>query len=228
MQFRILLFVAIALGLAQASFADTVTASAGSSSCTNSAGSPTPVDYGPPYGIVLYTAFSCSLYDDASSYTFDLTPLLTQGGANAYDNYVVPGYTVVINGDPNTISAGDTDDAALYNESLWDTVLYWPGDQDAGYASDSLTVFEPGDFPSALAVQTFDDSIYDYYYGPGNYEESDFFVEATGSETVYAPGPNEYDVYAAPESGTMPLLGTGLAMLGLVVLKKRRGAPQAA
>ena len=222
MRFRILFLIAVALGIAQTSFADTSTASSGASSCTNSAGSPTSVDFGPPYGIVLYTAFTCSLYDDASSYTIDLTPLMTQGGANLSDNLVGAGYVTVINGDPNVISAGDTDDAALYNESLWDTVLYWPGDQDAGAASDTLTVYEAGDFPSAATMQTFDENLY------GTGIDSEFFIEATGPETVDTPYPNEYDIYASPEPGSMPLLALGLAMLAGLIAVRRRAARQVA
>ena len=224
MRFRILFLIALALalGTAQTSFADTSAASSGASSCTNSAGSPTAVDFGFPYGIVLYTAYTCSLYDDASTYTIDLTPLLTQDGANLYDNLVGAGYFTVINGDPNAISAGDTDDAALYNESLWDTVLYFPGDQDAGTASDTLTVYEAGDFPSAATVQTFDENL----YGAG--ADSEFFIEAAGPETVYTPYPNEYDIYGASEPGSMPLLAIGLAMLAGLIAVRRRAAQQPA
>jgi hypothetical protein len=223
MRFRILLFITVAFALAKTSYAGTI------SSCANSAGSPTDV------GGTLYTSFTCSLYNDASSYTINLTSLMTQGGANLYDNIVGAGYLVVINGDPNTLSAGDTNEAALYNESLWKAVLFWPGDQASGSGSDSLTMYWPGAFPTASTVQTVDEFLYG---GPGS--DSSFFVAATGSETVYAPGEgdpgvtffNEYDIYttpvSTPEPGTMLLLCSGLAMLGGVVLRRRRGALRAA
>jgi hypothetical protein len=206
-----LLFVSLALALAQTSFGDTSTANNGSiSSCTNLPSSPTNV-----FG-TLYTQFDCSLYNDVSSYTIDLTPLMEEGGANLYDNLVGPGYTVVINGDPNTLP---DDNTGLFNTSLWEAVLFWPGDQDAGTASDSLTVYWPGAgaFPTVSDVQTLDYSL----YGTGN--DPEFFVQSTGAETVYAPGRNEYDVYV-PEPGVMLLLGFQLALAGGVILKMRRGA----
>src|ERR1039458_8242664 len=152
MKFRVLALVAFALAFPYTSFAGTVSAGGTSSTCTNTSSSPTNVQD------TLYTAFTCSLYNDASShtYTFDLTPLMEEGGASLYDNLVGAGYVVVINADPITVSSNDTNDAALYDESLWAAVLYWPGDQDAGTASDSLTVYWPSAFPSASLVQAFD------------------------------------------------------------------------
>jgi len=188
------------------------TSSAGTiSSCANQPGSPTDS------GGTLYTQFTCSLYNDASSYTIDLTPVMTQGGASLYDNLVGPGYVVVMNGNPNVVSASDTNDAALYDESLWVAVLYWPGDQDAGTASDSLTVYWPTAFPTASVVQTFDENL----YGAG--ADSGFFRESTPPETVYAPGANEYDIFTTPipEPATLALFGAGLGLLGFA--RRRRG-----
>jgi hypothetical protein len=218
MKIRTLLFIALALAVAPMSFGATVSGSGGTiSSCTNLPSSPTNV------GGTLYTQLDCSLYNDVSSYSFDLTPLMEQDGANLYDNLVGAGYIVVINGDPNTLP---DDGTGLFNQTLWVAVLYWPGDQDAGTASDSLTMYWSGDplFPTPLEVQTLDDSLY------GTGIDPEFFVQSTPPETVYAPagiGGDEYDIYV-PEPGTMLLLGSGLAVLGGVVLRRRRAARRAA
>jgi hypothetical protein len=218
MRIRAWLFIALALALAQTSFGDISTASNGSiSSCANLSSSPTTI------AGTLYTQFDCSLYNDASSYSIDLTPLMEQGGASLSDNIVGAGYIVVINGDPSTLSDSDL---GLYNQSLWDTVLFWPGDQAGGYGSDSLTVYWPGAFPTVSTVRTFDQNINDYYGDP--FQDSDFFVQSTGAETVYAPYTDEYDIISTPEPGAMLLLGSCLAMLGGVVLKRRGGARRAA
>jgi hypothetical protein len=216
--FLLPLAFAVALVLAQPSFADTATASAGASSCTNSAPAPVNIEG------TLYNSFVCNLYDDASTYSINLTALMVQGGATLNNNLVGPGYLVVINGDPNVISSGDTDDAALYNESLWDTVVYWPGDQDAGTASDTVTVYEAGDFPDASTVQTLDEDLY------GSGADSEFFIEQSGFDSVYSTQTsdpanfNVYNIYSAPESGTLSLLAVGLASLGVLVLMRRRAA----
>src|SRR5271157_1202440 len=82
-----------------------------------------------------------------------------------------------------------------------------------------------GALPAASTVQSYDQAL----YGVGI--DSDFFIQYTPPETVYQPcGPgcsDEYDVYL-PEPGTILLLGSGLAMLGGVVLKRRRAAGRAA
>ena len=197
----------LALAVPQVSFADTA------SSCTN--GPNNPVDYGPPYGTVVYTDFVCSLYQDASSYTIDLTPNMSFDGANASDNYVGPAYFVLIDGDPNTLS---DDSSGLWNQSLWAAVLYWPGDQDAGTASDSLTVYWAGDpsFPTVSDVQTFDDNLY------GTGIDPEFFIQENYPETVYGPYPNEYDIYPAPEPSSLLLLGTGLLGLAFVVFQRTK------
>jgi hypothetical protein len=214
MKIRALLFIALALALAQTSFGDVSTANNGSiSSCANLPTSPTSVDY------VLYTQFDCSLYNDVSSYTINLTSLMEEGGANLFDNVVGAGYVVVINGDPNVL---DDDNTGLFNQSLWAAVLFWPGDQDAGTASDSLTVYWPGAFPTVSDVQTLDYSLY------GTGDDPEFFVQSTGAVTVYAPAAyDEYDIIT-PEPGVMLLLCFDLAMLGGVVLRMRRRACRAA
>jgi hypothetical protein len=201
-----LFFVALAFAVAQTSFGGTI------SSCANLPSSPVNE------GGTLYTQWDCSLYNDASSYTISLTPLETQGGAEFYTNLVSAGYIVVINGDPNTLP---DDTTGLYNQSLWEAVLFFNGDQDAGTASDSLTVYWQGAFPTASTVQNYDDIL----YGPGI--DSEFFVQSTGAETVYLPDANnEYDIYATPEPRSM-LLGSCLAMLAGVLLRRRSALSRA-
>lgn len=223
MRIRALFFIALALVLAQTSFGGTVAGSGGTiSSCTNWPGSPITEPPPPdPLG-VLYTQFTCSLYGDVSSYTFDLTSLLTEGGALLSDNALASAYVVVINGDPASLP---DDSTGLYNQSLWQTVLFSPGDRGAGYTSDTLTVYWPAAF-SLIAdnVQTYDENL----YGTGS--DSGFFIPATPPETVYTPDLNEYeyDIYNTPEPGTIALLGFGLALLGGAVLKRRRTAGRAA
>src|ERR1039458_836386 len=159
--------------------------SANVSSCANRSTSPVTGSDG-----ILYTQFVCSLYYDASSNTIDLTSVMTQGGANLLDNTVGAGYLVVINGDPTTLADNST---GLLNQNLWAAVLFWPGDQWAGSASDSLTMYWPGTFPTTTDVLNLDDSLY-----PGN-PDSAFFVQSTPPETVYAPdgvgGDHEYHVF---------------------------------
>ena len=206
MRIQALFFTTLALALAQTSFADV-------SGCVNRSTSPITI------GDIVYTQFDCSLYNDASTYTIDLKPLMTQGGASLSDNLVGPGYEVVINGDPNTLAPDST---GLFNQNLWVAVLYWPGDQDTGSASDSLTVYWPGAFPTASDVQTFDMNLYP------DAAVSDFFIPRTGDLTVYAPGNDgtnvNYDAYSVitPEPGAVLLLGFQLAILGGVVLGMRR------
>ena len=185
------------------------------SSCVNQPGSPTNS------GGTLYTQFTCSLYNDASSYSIDLTPLMTQDGALLSDNVVGAGYVIVLNGDPLVVSAGDTNEAALFNQSLWEAVLFWPGDQNAGQTSDSLTVYWPTAFPAASVVQTFDENLY-------GLPDSAFFVQSMGSETVYAPyAPgigNEYDIYV-PEPSSLSLFGAALLSLAGFAAYRRRKQP---
>ena len=233
MRIRALLFTALALVLAQASSGATIGASAGSSSCTNLPGAP----FNPSGdGTTLLAYFSCSLYPDASTYSFspNLQSLMTEGGAALGDNLVGAGYFVVINGDPNTLP---NDGTGLYNESLWQTVLFFSGDFGGGLTSDNLTVYWPSAFPGGFpaTVQTYNDNILTAYGLTG--DDSAFFIQFTPPETVYQPGApctdfspcsNEYDIYTTPEPGTILLLASGLAMLGGVVLKRRRTARPAA
>jgi hypothetical protein len=190
----------LALAVPQMSFADST------SGCVN----------GPNNNVqgTLYTNFVCSLYPSASSYTIDLTPNLTYDGADLYTNLLGPGYEVDINGDPFSLS---DDSSGLWNQSLWTAVLYWPGDQDEGTASDSLTVYFAGvaGFPSVSDVQTLDGSL----YGSGPEVDPYFFVQS-GDPAVYAPESNEYDIYPTPEPSPFLLLGTGLLALAVVAFRK--------
>jgi len=210
MRIQVLLFIVLALVLAQTSFGATVAGSGGTiSSCSNLE---PPADPSYPY-------FDCSLYNDVISYSFDLTPLMKDGGAALLDNVVGAGYFIV-----------SSDPGQLFDESYWRTVLYFPGDQDGGLTSHTLDVYWPGAFPLASVAQNTDQTIVDYYnltYGSGSASISDFFMQAsTGSETVYL-GRDTYDIYT-PEPGTIALLGSGLALLGGAFLKRRRTAGRAA
>ena len=227
MRIRVSFLIALALVLAQASFGATVAASAGSSSCANQSGAPFDI------GGTLYAYFTCSLYNDANSYTIPLTSLMTETGtagtAQLSDNVAAAGYFVV----SNNLSQ-------LFNQSFWQTVLYFPGTLEGGYSAESLSVYWPGAFPSAAVVQGFNGLVEAYYAGPPNFvtvQDSDFFIQAgAGYETVYQPngpctdGPcsDEYDIYSTPEPGTIVLLGSSLALLCGVVLRRRRTVGRAA
>ena len=95
-----------------------------------------------------------------------------------------------------------SDPSQLFDESYWQTVLYFPGDPGGGLASDTLDVYWPGAFPLASIVQSTDQGIADVYnlmYGAGTVSLSDFVMQAsTGYETVYL-GENEYDIYNTPD-----------------------------
>jgi hypothetical protein len=169
-----------------------------------------------------YTGFTCNLYPSTSSYTIDLTPNLTDGGTiDDYPNLLGPGYAVVINGDPNALSDNSS---GLWNQSLWTAVLYWPADADANQASDELTVYYAGNpgFPSATAVQTYDEDL----YGAGIGTDPEFFTQS-GNPAVYAAGPNVYNVYPVPESSSMLFLGICLLVLGAAfILKVKASSPK--
>jgi hypothetical protein len=169
-------------------------------------------------GGTTYVDFTCDLYYSPNSYTIDLTPNLTYGGAGFYDNVVGAGDIVVINGDPSALS---DDSSGLWNQSLWAAVLVWPGDQDAGTASDTLTVYWAGNsgFPTAATVMGVDQGL----YGMGS--DSLFFVEDNfPNVTVYAPYSDTYNIVTTPEQTPLlllPLLGTGFFGLAGVLRRKQ-------
>jgi hypothetical protein len=210
MKTRALFFVALVLLLTQTSFGGTV------SSCAN-LGLPYTAGNGD-----VYTRFTCSLYNDASSYTISLTPFMSQNGTDPSNNWVGAGYLVVINGDPGSLP-DNSNPGGLLNQSLWQTVLFFTGDQDVNTFSDSLTVDWAGAFPSASTILSYDQNLY------GPVDDSAFFIPSTGTETVYATTAADgntnqyYDIYI-PEPGTLVLLGTSLALLSGMVLKRRRTA----
>jgi hypothetical protein len=140
------------------------------------------------------------------------------------------GYLVIINGNPQTISSNDTNEAALYAPpavSEWEAVLDFP-DTISGDLANTLDVFFAGSFPAGLPslVQTTDEGL----YGPGD-DSALFFVQATGSDTVYAPSPDEYNVVtsasATPEPSSFILLFSGLSGAGLLARFKRVRPSQA-
>lgn len=196
--------ILLLLAVAPAGFGGTV------SSCANQSGAPFNING------TLYAYFTCSLYNDATSYTIPLTTYMTDGGASLANNTVGAGYFVV-----------SSNPSQMFNQSYWQTVLYFPGDRGGGYTSDTLTVEWPGAFPSVAVVQSFNGPIETFY----GLTDSDFFIQASaGYETVYQPSsPGDvYDIYATPEPGTIVLLGSSLALLSGVVLKRRRTAGRAA
>jgi hypothetical protein len=236
MGIRAVLFIALAVVLTQTSFGATVAASAGNSSCTNLSGAP----FNPSGdGTTLLAYFDCNLYPDASTYSFnpDLTSLMEYGNAALGDNLVGAGYFVVINGNPATLQDNNI---GLFNQSLWQTVLFFSGDYGGGLTSDNLTVYWPAAFPTGFptTVQNYNDNIIGLYLSAYDLTvpDSSFFIQYTPPLTVYQPGApctdfspcsDEYNI-GVPEPGTLLLLGSSLALLGGAVLRKRRSAGRAA
>jgi hypothetical protein len=179
-----------------------------------------------------YVQFTCNLYPSTSFYNIPLTPNLTYNdpttsdNAGLYANELQPGYAVVINGDPIALS----DDASgLWNQSLWDAVLEWPGDYNAGYGSVSLNVYYSG-FPSVSTVESSDNNMEAYYASQGYVgadavPDSYFFVQS-GNPAVYAAGNNVYNVYPTPEPASALFLAMCLPVLavGFFVKVKASGS----
>jgi hypothetical protein len=214
-KFRLSALAVFALVFGQTSFADPI------SGCANTPGSPTLING------ILTTSFTCDIFNTGTTTTINLTPYLTQGGASLANNNVAAGYLVIINGNPLTISSNNTNVAALFNESLWDTVLYFPGDLAGGTASDTLTVYWPGSFPSASTVRTLDETLYSRF----GVLDSAFFTQATLPVTSVAGGTYNVNLStpsAVPEPGTLTLLISGIIGLGLVAAAKRMKQGRAA
>jgi PEP-CTERM motif len=207
-KFRLSALAVSALALSQISFAAPI------NSCVN-VGSPVN-------GLVFIT---CNLYYNGSPNTFDLSGLMTQGGALLSANDFVDNYTVIINGNPSTLADNST---GLFNQSLWEAVLYTPGgDPNGPIFSDTLEVFWPGSFPPASTVQNFNATIFGSLPG---FSDAAFFVQATGSETVIGAGTHDVlNIFTAPaavpEPASFTLMATGILGLGLLVGMKHQRKP---
>jgi hypothetical protein len=196
-KFRLLALAVVTALSSQAALADPI-------SCSNSPGSPQLING------KLLTTFTCDITNTGGTASLSLIPFLTQGGATLADNNVGAGYSVIISGDPLTISSNNTNPTALYNTALWQAVLFSPGDQDGGFGSDSITVYWPGFFPSAATVRSVDEGLYSQFGVPDTafFSQATFPITTVGSFNVnLTPVSSTSPV---PEPGTLTLLTSGL------------------
>jgi hypothetical protein len=208
-KFQVLALAGCLLSFAPKTFADPVTG------CANNAGSPLLING------ALHTFFTCNIYNPGTTQTVSLLPYLTQGGADLLTNAVGAGYAIVINGDPLAISNNNTNPSALYNQSLWDAVLYFPGDLAGGTESDMFTVYWPGSFPASSTIQAFDNALYAQF----NIPETRYFTQAiNGVASIGAGGVATYNVFltnpttsAVPEPNPLVLVCSGLLLAGMAV-----------
>lgn len=170
-----------------------------------------------------FVNITCNLYYNSPNVNpINLFPLMTQDGAPLANNDFVSNYTVIINGNPATLADNAT---GLFNTSLWEAVIFYPpGDPDGAIFSDALDVYFPGDFPSAATVQSYNASIFGSLPG---FADSDFFLPATGSETVIGGGTDDViNVFTAasptPEPSSALLMSTGILGVGLLAAMTRR------
>ena len=103
-----------------------------------------------------------------------------QDGTDPSNNWVGAGYLTVINGDPSLL-LDNSNPGGLLDQSLWQTVLFFEGDQGVNTFSDSLWVYWQGAFPLTSDILTYDYNLY------GSGDDSEFFIQSTGIKTEYAP-----------------------------------------
>lgn len=178
----------------------------------------TCVDVGVPVGGIV--DIQCTVYSNGSPDTFNLQPLMTQGGALLSNNDYGAAYYPVINADPTTLADNSS---GLWNQSLWQAVIYFAGgDPDGAFFSDSLQVFWPGAFPTMSTIQSLDLASYTFFNGGSatGYTDLSAFIEATGSTTV-VQGPNgAITLITTPEPSSIVLMLSGMLGLGLLVGRK--------